>query len=845
LVTGEESLAMLHDVKHAVRLLWQSKGWTAIVLISLALGIGANTALFTAVNGLLLQTIAVPDPESLVTLKGAGDNNMRRSSSDYGFSEPYRGKQVRASFSYAIYEALRASNQTLTDMFACAPYSSLNVSVDGTSDIATGFIVSGNYFRVLQLPVAIGRTLDESDDRPDAEAAAVISHAFWRRRFASNPAVLGRVVRMNNVPVTIVGVTGPEFTGIQRLGALAPEVTFPLALDARFNPANAKRNTQPTNYWLLVMGRLKPGATLAQVKGNLEGPFHAAARGGMASFMAGLTAEQRKLSTNQQRGDVVPELIALSGSRGFYDLDTNTQRSAAILAAVVTLLLLIVCANVANLLLSRAVTRQKEVAVRLSMGAPRRRIVRQMLTESLMLSGLGGLLGALVGYWSKRLLPFGQNVGMDWTVLGFVAAVSIATGVIFGILPALRATKIDLAGTMKESSRSVTGARAWLSKGLLVTQVAVSLVLLIGAGLFLRTLHNLRSVDVGFNANNILMFRINPALNRYEPERITQVLQNTQTTLEALPGVRSVTMTRTALLSGSTSITGMFVQGDKQTQAHDIHVMSVSPTFFKTMEIPLLVGRDFDARDDLKPTTAAIVNETAVKKYFGGRSPIGQRIGSSLEQNAETEIIGVIRDTKYDSLRDPAPPTMYRSLGPTAPNVTVVVRTAGDPSTMIEPVRTAMSRVDPDVPVTGVTTQTEQVEGRFGQERLFAMAFSLFGALALLLACIGLFGLMSYSVSRRTNEIGIRMALGAQRAGVVRMVLGESIVMVTIGVVLGLAVALATGRFVAAVLFGLPPNDAWTVAAAIAMMGAVSCVAGYLPARRASRVDPMVALRYE
>ena len=458
---------MAHDLKYAVRMLWQSKGWTAVVLISLALGIGANAALFTAVNGLLLQTIAVPNPESLVALKAAGDNNMRRSSSDYGFSEPYQGKQVRASFSYAIYQALRASNQTLTDILACSLFNSLNVSVDGRSEIATGFIVSGNYFRVLQVPVAIGRTLDESDDRPDAEAVAVISHPFWRRRFGSNPNVLGKVVRMNNVPVTIVGVTAPEFTGIQRLGGLASDVTFPLALDPRLNPANAKRNAEPTSYWLLLMGRLKPGVTLTQVKGNLEGPFHAAARGGMATYMAGLTAEQRTLSTNQRRGDAVPELLALPGSRGFYDLDTNTTRSASVLAAIVILLLLIVCANVANLLLSRAVARQKEVAVRLSMGAPRRRLVRQLLTESLVLSGLGGVLGALVGYWSKRLLPFGQNVGMDWTVLTFIAAVSIATGVLFGILPALRATKIDLAGTMKETSRSVTGTRVWLSKGLL------------------------------------------------------------------------------------------------------------------------------------------------------------------------------------------------------------------------------------------------------------------------------------------------------------------------------------------------------------------------------------------
>ncbi len=826
-------------------MLWQTKGWTMVVLLSLALGIGANTALFTAVNGLLLQTVALPDPGSLVRLKTAGDNNMRRSSSDYGFSEPHEGKNVRASFSVAIYQQLRASNQTLTDITAFAPYSNLNLSVDGTSDLANAQIVSGNFFRLLQVPVSLGRPLEEKDDQANAEPVAVISDAIWKRRFGGKADVLGRTVRLNNVPVTIVGVTPASFTGVQRLGALAPEVTVPLVLDAQLNPANAKRNLEPTSYWLLVLGRLKPGATLAQVKGNLEGPFQSAARGGMDAYMAGLSDEQRKLSTNQRRGDAVPEFLAQAAGRGVYDLDTTTTRSAAILTGIVSMLLLIVCANVANLLLSRAAARRKEVAVRLSMGAPRRRLIRQLLTESLLLSGLGGTLGIAVAYWSKRLLPFGQNVAMDWTVFGFVAAISIATGVIFGILPALRATQIDLASTMKESSRSVTGSRGWLSRGLLVTQVAVSVMLLIGAGLFLRTLHNLRSVDVGFNANNLLMFRINPQLNRYEPERITRLLQDTQRSLEALPGVRSVAMARTALLSGNTNITGMFVQGQTQTRAHELHAMQVSPTFFATMEIPIVLGRGFTEADDAKPTASAIVNETAVRKFFNGQNPIGQRIGQSLEQNGDTEIVGVVRDTKYSSVREEAPPTLYRSLGTTATSATVLMRTGMDPASLIEPMRATMKQVDPDVPVTGVSTQTEQVEGRFAQERLFAMAYSLFGALALLLASIGLFGLMSYNVSRRTNEIGIRMALGAQRSGVVGMVLRESMLMVTMGVLIGLAGAQAGGRFIESVLFGLSTTDAWTISGAIAATALVAQLAGYVPARRASRVDPMVALRYE
>ena len=841
---------MLHDLKHAYRMLLQTKGWTLVVLLSLAIGIGATTALFTAVNGLMLQTVSVPEPETLVRLSGAGDNNMRRSSSDYGFAEPYDGKSVRSSFSAAGYRAMREANQTLTDLTAFAPVDSVNMIVNGVAEVAPTHVVTGNFFSVLRPPMAVGRGLTDEDDRPGADAAAVISHAVWRRRFGSDPAIVGKSVRMNNTPVTIVGVTAAQYVGVLRLGGPAPEVTVPLALDPVLNPMQKARTETPTTWWLLIMGRLKPGVTLEQVRGNLEGPFHAASRAGMASFMAGLKAEERALSDNQRRGSAVPTLVARSGARGVYDVDNVQKRSAGIVTAVVTILLLIVCANVANLLLSRGTVRAREIAVRLSMGAPRRRLIRQLLTESLLLSGVGGLLGVIIAYWGKSLLPFGQNAAVDGRVIGFVAGVSVLTGLMFGVVPAIRATGVDLAGAMKESGRSVTGGRGWLSKGLLVLQVAMSLVLLIGAGLFLRTLNNLRSVDVGFNANNLLMFRVNPQANRYDNNRIPQLRTRTEEALMALPGVQSVAWTRTMLLSGGQSITGLYVPG--KTQPYDIHVMQVSPEFFKTLEIPVLTGRGFTLQDASSPDAVGsvddgvgIINETAAKKFFDGSNPVGQRFGSSIESSGKSEIVGVIRDTKYHSLREPAPPTLYRLAPQTAGAVTVVVRTAGDPMNMIEPVRAAMRQVDPDLPLTGMTTQTDQIENRVAQERLFALAYSLFGGLALLLACIGLFGLMSYNVSRRTNEIGIRLALGAQRAGVVGMVLRESMVMVAVGVVIGVAGAIAAGRLITAILFGLESNDVWTMAAAIILMAAVSLIAGYLPARRASRVDPMVALRYE
>jgi predicted permease len=834
---------MLHDLKHAYRMLLQTKGWTLVVLLSLAIGIGATTALFTAVNGLLLQTLAVPEPGTLVRLSAAGENNMRRSSSDYGFAEPHQGVAVRSSFSFAGYEAMRAANETLSDLTGFAPGESANVIVNSVAELASVFVVTGNFFTVIKPPVTLGRPLAEEDDRAGAPLVAVISNALWRRRFGSDPNAVGMSVRMNNTPVTIVGVTGPQYGGVLRLAGPAPEVTITTAADMILNPTQAKRYQEPTTWWMLVMGRLRPNATLPQVAGNLEGPFHASARGGMDLYMKALKPEERGLSNNQRRGTAVPTLVARSGDHGIYDADTNSKRSATIVSVVVTILLLIVCANVANLLLSRGTVRSRELAVRLSMGAPRRRLIRQLLTESLLLSGVGGLLGVGVAYWGKSLLPFGQNASIDARVVGFVAGISVLTGLLFGVVPAIRATGVDLAGTMKESSRSVTGGRTWLSKGLLVLQVAMSLVLLIGAGLFLRTLNNLRSVDVGFNANNLLMFRINPLANRYDTDRIPQLRTRTKDTLAALPGVQSVAFTRMALLSGGQNITGMYVPG--KTEPHEIHAMQVSPEFFATLNIPVLLGRGFTEQDLNTPDEVALINETAAKQLFAGTNPIGQRFGSSIEGSSKSEIVGVIKDTKYHSLREPAPPTLYRVLPYNTGPFAVVLRTAGSPMSMIDSVRNAMRQVDPDLPITGVTTQTDQIENRVAQERLFALAYSLFGGLALLLACIGLFGLMSYTVSRRTSEIGIRIALGAQRAGVVGMVLRESMIMVVIGVVVGLAAAIAAGRLVTAVLFGLAANDVWTITAAIALMTVVCVIAGYLPARRASRIDPMVALRYE
>jgi len=422
------------------------------------------------------------------------------------------------------------------------------------------------------------------------------------------------------------------------------------------------------------------------------------------------------------------------------------------------------------------------------------------------------------------------------------------TGIVFGLLPALRATRIDLASSMKESSRSVTGSRTFLSKGLLVLQVAMSLVLIIGAGLFLRTLENLKSVDVGFDSTNLLMFNVNPGVNRYDQDKSLNVFRQVFERMSALPGVKSAAFTRTTLLSGSTSTSSMWKEGDTSTKAtvDEMYMMDVSPTFFATMGIPIQRGRNFTDHDDKVAPKVAILNEAAARKLFPGGDAVGHRLGGSLEKNTEFEIVGVVGDTKYSSVRDPGPPTMYRATfqGPVR-SLSVVLRTAGDPMAMTETVRAAMKTVDPTLPIPRFTSQSEQIRLRFAQERLFATAYTAFGGLALILACIGLFGLMSYNVARRTNEIGIRMALGAEQRTVVGMVMGESLLLVGIGVAIGLGAVLWAGKFVKTVLYGLSATDALTIGSAVALIVVVSAIAGYLPARRASKVDPMVALHQQ
>jgi predicted permease len=841
---------MLKDLRHAIRMLAGAKGWTAVIVLSLALGIGANAALFSLVNGLLLTKLPVKDPDTLVRFRYVGANDAVTDSSDYGFRNG-----GRTTFSYPMFQQFVADNRTMSDLFACAPLGRVNVVVDGHAEIARAFISSGNYYRLLGVAARLGRTILPDDDRPAAPGVAVISSPYWHSRFGTDPSIVGKTIDVTGRPVTIVGVLPPDFTGVQQPVAEPPDISFPLSLDPQlevFPQKGPPRLAQATTWWLQVMGRLRPGVTAEQVQGNLEGVFQHTARAAMESYLKSLPESERSTAVNRSRSQI-PRLRVEDGSRGVYDVNPSELRSVTILSVVVALVLLLVCANVANLLLSRAATRQKELSVRLSLGATRARLIRQLLTESLLLAFAGGGLGILVGYWGRQLLPgpATRMPAVDWRIVAFLLGVTVLAGVIFGLAPAIRGAGMDVNAALKESGRSVLATRSVLGRSLLVAQVAISLVLLVGAGLFLRTLHNLRQVDVGFNPKNLVLFRVSPQLNRYDETHMVQLYTQMFERIGAVPGVKGVTMSLPALLSGSVNSTDIYVQGRAYPAGGErldveMYRLVVGPEFFKVMEIPLLSGRTFTARDTDTSSKVVIINDAAARKFFPGENPLGRRVGNSLEKTSEFEIVGLVRDVRYNSVREPAPPTMYvpyrqARLG----NAVFAVRAADHAAASVGAVREAVRQIDPNLPLMDVSTQLEQIERRFAQEKVFAQAYTLFSAIALLIASVGLFGLMSYSVARRTNEIGIRMALGAQRHDVLTMVMRESMVLVVAGVVIGIAAAAAASRLVDALLFGLPATDLQTMGAAILVMILVSALAGYLPARRAAHVDPMVALRYE
>jgi len=847
--------SLVQDLKYAARMLLKSKAFTVIAVLSLALGIGANTALFSLVDAVLLKTLPVKKPNELVLFNWlCGPRGLSRGTMGSITTDPATGMRTSTSFSYLTFERFRDNNETLAVVFAFAPIFQLNVNVDGQPEIASGQLVSGSYHAGLGVRAIMGRTLTPDDDKVSASPVAVITYRYWQRRFGQDPEAVGKTVTVNNIAFTIVGITPPEFFGASEVG-WSPDLSVPFSMQPQVNPIEADLNGA-WFWWLQIMGRLKPGVTAEQAAASFENVFQQSAQEGWAAALARFPP--RAQAQNPAPRDV-PTLRASSGSQGLTNLRAAYSQPLRILMGIVGLVLLIACANVANLLLARAATRQKEIAVRLAIGASRWRLIRQLLTESLLLAILGGAVGVLFAYWGKDLLlvlrPWGGgelalNLKLDLRVLGFTIVVSLLTGLVFGLAPALRGTRIDLTPALKDNARSMTGgSRSLLTKSLIVVQVAMSLVLLVGAGLFVRTLRNLQNVDVGFNRENLLLFNVQPGLNGYDRPQMGQLYRQITDRLEAVPGVRSAAVSLIPLLSGAGQTRSISVQGhtSQPNDEDNAKVNTVGAHFFDTLEMPILLGRGLSPRDEETAPRVAVVNQMMAHKYFGDENPLGRRFGfGGPEASSQIEIIGVARDAKYTGMRAQTEPTVYLPYPQAIPRfATFIVRTSGDPTVMIGPIREAVHEVDGNLPMFDVKTQSRQADDSLAQERLFATLSSFFGVLALLLACVGLYGVMSYGVARRTNEIGIRMALGASAARVTRMVMRETMVVVGVGLVIGLGAAVAVTRLVAAMLFGLAPTDPLTISLAVLLMIGVAALAGYLPARRASRVDPMVALRYE
>ena len=855
---------MLKDLRHAVRMLLHAKGWTAVVIVSLALGIGANAAIFSGVNALLLTRIPVDDPGSLVRLRYSGRNDMVTSSSDYGYSEKGKdGQNVRTTFSYPMYQQFLADNKTMTELFAFAPAGRVSAVVDGQAEIATSFISSGNYYQGLGVKARLGRTILPEDDKPTAPPVAVISSKYWHTRFQTDPAVLGKTMRVNNVMVTIVGVLEPAFTGVQQPVAELQDIGLPLALDPQVDTqAGTPRLSQPTYWWLQVMGRLKPGATAQQVQGNLEGVFRATARAGMDEYLKGLTDTQRSEARNRNRSEL-PHLLVDSARHGVYDVGSNELRSATILSVVVALVLLIVCANVANLLLSRATTRQRELSVRLSLGATRGRLVRQLLTESLLLAGVGGILSLAVAHWTVKAIvalapatiPRLEESALDLPVLVVTAALSLVTGLLFGVLPAWTAATTRVADVARASGRT-TAAGARARSALMVVETALALLLVIGAGLLLRSFYALTQQPLGFDSDGLVTANITFNGQRYfDVGRRTRIFDAFEERMASAPGVTAVALTTDLPIGGSPIFHNLAFEGRPMATGTEpeVYYRGVNAGYFDALGIPFKRGRKFTAADRAGAPLVAIVNEAFVREYYPTDNPLGRRIQWVSGNGNWITIVGVAADVRGLSLESGEVPAVYvpyrQEQAPWRMWMDVAVRCDAGAAATVKIMRQELVRLDPAVPLTKAGTMTEVLARSVASRRFNLFLLGGFATLSLFLAAAGTYGVMSFAVAQRTREMGVRLALGARPVDLMRLVVGHGLVLTGVGVAVGLAgavtIARIWGAFLATMLFQVRSTDLPTLAAGAAVLLAAAAAAAYLPARRAARVDPLIALRSE
>jgi predicted permease len=828
----------LQDLRYAFRTLRKAPLFTCVAVLSLALGIGANTAIFTLINQLILQLLPVRDPEQLVLLTARGQH--------------YGSNTGSNAISYPMYQDFRDKNEVFQGMF-CRFGNQFSLTYEGRTELVSGELVSGNYFPVLGVGAALGRVFTAQDDLfQGGHPIAVLSYSYWKTRFAADPSVIGRKIVLNGYPLTIVGVSRRGFDGVEP--GYSPQLRVPMMmkqqLTDRFYNLNNRRGR-----FAQVFGRLKPGVTLEQAKAGLQPLFHQILAMEVREKEFARATEHTRQQFLKMWMDVLP------AANGRSDLRRQFSNPLLALMAIVALVLLIACSNVANLLIARATTRQKEIAVRLALGAGRRRLILQLLEESLLLSGMGAILGiglaiaidqSLIGFLPRGVLPLTLSATPDWRVLAFTLLVSALTGVLFGLAPAIQSTRPQLAGTLKDQAGAVVGgASVGLRKALVVAQVSLSLLLLIAAGLFIQSLKNLQGIQPGFETRNLLSFAVNPALNGYKPERSLQFFRQLTERLGRTPGIATVSLAVIPLLDGNEWDSTVTVEGysTKEGEWVDPHMQFVSPGFFQTLAIPVMLGRDFSDRDEKGAPQVAVVNERFAKRYFAGRSPVGLHVGMGGDPGTRTdiEIVGVVKDTRYESLRDEVPYELYRPYRQVefVQGMTVYARALGDPAAVFASMRRSVNEVDSNVPIYRMRTLDQQLDKSLMSERMLASLSGVFGFLATLLAAIGLYGVMAYMVVRRTREIGIRMALGADRVSVVWLVMREVLALSTVGVLIGGAGAYAATRLVQKELFGILPTDALTMALSALGIATVAIVAGYLPARRATAIDPMRALRWE
>jgi predicted permease len=840
---------LLADLHYGLRMLRKAPGFTAIAVVSLALGIGANTIIFTFAKEAMLDTLAVPRPGSLrlLALQISGDNSVVNDL--WGSFYPLPGGATETtSFSYPVYQIMRQQNRSLEDLFAFKElgyYDRLNATIDGHAQAITGQLVSGNYYQGLGITTSLGRPIQPQDDAAVGKGAvATISDAFWARAFGRSSLVIGKVIALNLVPVTIVGVNPPDFTGGASTQS-SPDIFLPFSMQPSLLPQGKEPLlNSKTSWWVQVMGRVKPSVSDA------------------AAFAAlSVSLDQAVRATMTVKKDaVLPQLRLLPGSRGLNETGRNLHDKIFVLLALTGLVLVLACANIANLLLARCAARRREIGVRVALGASWSRILRQVFTENLLLSLLGGVAALLLGYYGRNLIPSLMSNSpwraplidsrFDWKVFAFTAAISLFTGLLFGIAPALQSTRVSINRSLKDNAASATKRRKGLAgKAIVVFQISLSVLLVAGAGLFIRTLLNLSKTDIGFRPEHILLFHIQPPMSRYPGDKEIDLDHRIEGSLAALPGVDSVTLSSLPLLAHNVSDTDFIPDGDTdKTSKHAADVNLVGQGFLATMGIPLLSGRDFSEHDTETSPRVAIINHALARQFFPNSNPVGKTFKNDDEH---IQIIGVCADTKYSDLRREMPATFYLPYRQAANRpdmqggVTYELRLKTTPESVLPAIRHAIALIDKDLPLVDIRTQTEQINSLLSDERLFAALSGAFGVLALVLACIGIYGIMAYSVASRTNEIGIRMALGAQTGQVLRMVLGEASWLAVFGIAIGLGAALWLTRFLKALLYDLKSNDPVTMTASAVLLLAVGLAAGFVPAWRASQVQPMEALRHE